>query len=83
MAGILCLTSPKPATHIFPIFAKNFKNRSMSLKFNEYKQFDLSQINLDVLALWEKEETFRKSLDERKGHTPYVFYEGPPSRVFS
>jgi len=48
-------------------------------KFNEYKQFDLSAINKEISSLWEKENTFAKSITEREGQKPFVFYEGPPS----
>jgi len=48
-------------------------------KFNEYKQFDLSAINKEISDLWEKENTFEKSITEREGKNPFVFYEGPPS----
>ncbi len=48
-------------------------------KFKEYKGLDLSQVNKDVLKTWDKNDTFRKSLETRKGHPTFVFYEGPPS----
>ncbi|MDR0725063.1 MAG: isoleucine--tRNA ligase, partial [Prevotellaceae bacterium] len=48
-------------------------------KFREYKEFNLSQINKDVLAEWDKNDIFRKSLEERAGARAFVFYEGPPS----
>ncbi len=51
----------------------------MSNKFKEYKQLDLSQVNKDVLARWEKDDTFHKSITTREGHPTFVFYEGPPS----
>ncbi|KJF44375.1 isoleucine--tRNA ligase [Draconibacterium sediminis] len=51
----------------------------MSNKFQEYKQLDLAQINKDVLARWEKDDTFHKSISTREGHETFVFYEGPPS----
>jgi len=51
----------------------------MSNKFPEHKNLNLSQINLDILAKWEKDNTFEKSLNTRNDHTPFVFYEGPPS----
>jgi len=51
----------------------------MSLKFPEYKQLDLSQVNKDILARWAKNDTFHKSISTRKGKPTFVFYEGPPS----
>ncbi|MDD2549334.1 MAG: isoleucine--tRNA ligase [Bacteroidales bacterium] len=51
----------------------------MKAKFKEYKELNLPQINKDVLKIWDKNDTFRKSLSIRKGHPAFVFYEGPPS----
>ncbi|NCO54063.1 MAG: class I tRNA ligase family protein, partial [Bacteroidetes bacterium] len=51
----------------------------MIKKFNEYKQLNLSQINLEILKHWEEISAFEKSIDSRSEATDYVFYEGPPS----
>ncbi len=51
----------------------------MSKKFAEYKRFDLSQINKDIRARWEADDTFHKSMSTREGKPTFVFYEGPPS----
>lgn len=51
----------------------------MTLKFQEYKQLDLSQINKEVRRRWEEDDTFHKSIYTREGHSTFVFYEGPPS----
>ena len=51
----------------------------MSKKFTEYKGLDLAAIGTEVRTLWDKEETFRKSIETREGHPTFVFYEGPPS----
>lgn len=51
----------------------------MSRKFAEYNQFNLSQVNKEVLERWEKDDVFRKSLEIRQGAPSFVFYEGPPS----
>ncbi|MHB8259161.1 MAG: isoleucine--tRNA ligase [Bacteroidia bacterium] len=51
----------------------------MGKKYTEYKQLNLSQIGKDVLKLWTENKTFEKSISEREGKTPFVFYEGPPS----
>ncbi len=48
-------------------------------KFNVYKQFDLSQINKEIVEKWTQEKTFEKSIELRKGNPAFVFYEGPPS----
>ena len=51
----------------------------MSKKFAEYSQFDLSQVNKDVLKKWDENGVFAKSVTEREGCPSFVFYEGPPS----
>ncbi len=48
-------------------------------KYKEYQHLDLSAIADEVLAQWEVEETFQKSIESREGKEPFVFYEGPPS----
>ncbi len=48
-------------------------------KFNVYDKFNLSAVNKDVLADWEKQGLFEKSLTEREGCPSFVFFEGPPS----
>lgn len=51
----------------------------MSKKFAEYTKFDLSEINKEVLKQWQEGDIFHKSIETRKGHPSFVFYEGPPS----
>ncbi len=48
-------------------------------KFPEYNGLNLSQINKDILKVWEENNTFEMSLKTREGHTPFIFFEGPPS----
>ena len=47
--------------------------------FNEYKQLNLPQLSREVLAEWEKEDLFAKSISTREGHPQFLFFEGPPS----
>ena len=51
----------------------------MGKRFTEYSQFDLSQVNKDVLKKWDENQVFAKSMTEREGCPSFVFYEGPPS----
>ena len=51
----------------------------MKAKYPEYKKLDLTQIAKEVQEWWEQNSVFEKSVDNRNGKTPYVFYEGPPS----
>jgi isoleucyl-tRNA synthetase len=51
----------------------------MSNKYPEYKSFNLSAINREILGVWNREKTFEKSMEVRQGNPLFVFYEGPPS----
>ncbi len=51
----------------------------MSKKFTEYNQFNLSNINKEILKRWDDNDVFRKSLEIRENAPSFVFYEGPPS----
>src|ERR1700733_2505330 len=51
----------------------------MSRKYKEYQQLNLPAIGEEVLARWEAQHAFEKSIELRQGATPFVFYEGPPS----
>ena len=51
----------------------------MAKKFAEYKGLNLTEINNQVLAEWERKNIFLKSISEREGCPQFVFFEGPPS----
>ena len=51
----------------------------MAKKFAEHKGLDLTATNNDVLAKWEANDVFHKSIDEREGCPQFIFFEGPPS----
>ncbi len=51
----------------------------MKQKYREYKQLNLTQIADGILKAWSEEKAFEKSVSNRDGKTPFVFYEGPPS----
>src|SRR5574344_1663478 len=51
----------------------------MSLKYKEYKQLSLTDIEKEVQAKWQKENTFEESVKLRQGHESFVFFDGPPS----
>ncbi len=49
-------------------------------KFKEYSTpLNLSNVNKEMLELWDKHNLFETSMDVRKGCPTFVFYEGPPS----
>ena len=47
--------------------------------FNEYKQFDLAQLDHAMLEQWLGEKLFERSTDLQKGRPRFVFFDGPPS----
>ena len=51
----------------------------MKQKYREYKHLSLTEIAEEILSSWNKEKSFEKSISNREGKTPFVFYEGPPS----
>lgn len=53
--------------------------RIMSQKYAEYNGLNLPNVAQQVLENWKREQIFQKSIDNREGHTPYIFTEGPPS----
>lgn len=42
-------------------------------------QIDLPAMEHEVLALWEREQTFDKTLEATRDGEPWTFYEGPPT----
>ncbi len=51
----------------------------MANKYKEYQQLNLPAIGQEILARWEEDRAFEKSIELRDGAVPFVFYEGPPS----
>ncbi len=51
----------------------------MSVGYKTYGQLNLPNIGTEILQQWQANNAFNKSVDEREGNTPFVFYEGPPS----
>ena len=51
----------------------------MGKRFPEYKGLDLSQVNKEILKVWDENDTFHKSIRELNGKGEFVFFEGPPS----
>ena len=42
------------------------------------RAFSFVAMEHDVLALWDRHDVFRQSLDATKDKQPYIFYDGPP-----
>ena len=51
----------------------------MSKKFAERNKLHLSDVNKEVLKMWDEEDVFHKSVTEREGCPSFIFFEGPPS----
>ena len=49
------------------------------MKFQERQGLNLFEINKQVLAQWDEQDLFHKSMSEREGAPEFVFFEGPPS----
>ena len=48
-------------------------------KYPEYKGLNLPNIAAEVLADWQENKIFEKSIESREENKPFVFFEGPPS----
>lgn len=49
-------------------------------KYNDsHKQLNLPAIDKEILAFWEEQDVFKKSVSQRPEDNTFVFYEGPPS----
>lgn len=51
----------------------------MQNKFEEHSDFNLSEINKQVLEEWDKNHASERSVSEHEGFPHFTFYEGPPS----
>ncbi|MCQ2222834.1 MAG: isoleucine--tRNA ligase [Bacteroidaceae bacterium] len=51
----------------------------MAKQFAKRDKLNLSDVNKEVLKLWEEEDLFHKSITEREGCPSFIFFEGPPS----
>ncbi|HNB91371.1 MAG TPA: class I tRNA ligase family protein, partial [Saprospiraceae bacterium] len=49
------------------------------MAYKEYKSLNLTEIDSEILKFWQSNKIFEKSISERDGAKPFVFYEGPPS----
>ena len=49
------------------------------MKFPEYKTLDYAAVADEILAFWQREAVFERSVSEREGQPTFTFYEGPPS----
>lgn len=47
--------------------------------YKEYKGLNLPEIDQELLAFWEDNQVFEKSIEQRDPNNSFVFYEGPPS----
>jgi len=52
---------------------------AMSAKYREFTGLNLPAFEQEILSDWTENQAFEKSVSQREGATPFVFYEGPPS----
>ena len=51
----------------------------MADKYKEYNHLNLSEVNKEMLKVWDEEQVFGQSLKIREDAPKFIFYEGPPS----
>jgi isoleucyl-tRNA synthetase len=51
----------------------------MAERYAEFKGLNMPSIEQEIMLQWKDQDTFKKSVDNRNGNEPFVFYEGPPS----
>lgn len=51
----------------------------MGKRFAEHQGLNLKKTNEEILAKWEKNDIFHRSIKEREGCPQFIFFEGPPS----
>ena len=44
-----------------------------SRKFNEYKGLNLALLGKEVLEVWDRDDTFGRSMTEREGAPSFIF----------
>lgn len=56
--------------------------KEMKVKKKVYQEVpnqpDFGQLEEQILAIWQQEDTFRRSVHQRPADKSYVFYDGPP-----
>lgn len=45
---------------------------------DQNESFSFPQAEKEILEFWNKENIFKKSLDQTRDKAPYIFYDGPP-----
>ena len=51
----------------------------MAIRYKEFTGLNLPAMEKEILAKWDEDQSFKKSISLRDGAPPFVFYEGPPS----
>ncbi|MFH2035323.1 MAG: isoleucine--tRNA ligase [Candidatus Zixiibacteriota bacterium] len=49
------------------------------MKFDQLKDFNLPQMEANILKFWDDNRVFDKANEAAKNHPHFVFYEGPPT----
>ena len=57
----------------------NSLSASMSVFKAVPERYDFPAEEANIVSFWKEREIFAKSLEQRAGSEPFVFYEGPPT----
>ncbi len=66
-------------TDAFRPFSLSLPRKFQFMLYREVKGLNLPEVDREILAFWEKERIFERSIENRNGAPNFVFYEGPPS----
>jgi isoleucyl-tRNA synthetase len=55
-----------------------FKEGIKSVKFKVQEKKTYAQLEHEIIDFWKKDDTFKKSVENRTPENAYVFYDGPP-----
>lgn len=47
--------------------------------YRQLKNYNHQLIEEEILAFWQENDIFQKSITTKEGNKPFIFYEGPPS----
>ncbi|MDD6881965.1 MAG: isoleucine--tRNA ligase [Firmicutes bacterium] len=47
--------------------------------FKKLSERPVAEVQNEQVAKWKEEDLLKKCVEEREGHTPFVFFEGPPT----
>jgi isoleucyl-tRNA synthetase len=73
----------RPAVALRLLFHHESLGLDISVSDNAFtpvpQDFNFSEAEMECIRFWKANRIYEKSLDQRKGAPPFVFYEGPPT----